>query len=116
VIPEHPSVPNVDAGASTGARSFFGSRWRGAVPLPKLVGQDMLIYGTALNVAAGTAGLLLFANDAPTWLAAGIYFAPSPYNLFLFAAVWRTADGAAQPQASIARGVALVWLIASLLI
>jgi hypothetical protein len=96
--------------------SFFRSRWRGSVPLRHLLLHDMLIYGTTINVVAALLGLLLFASDAPTALATIVYLAPLPYNVFLFAALWKSAADAAEPWASIARIVGLLWLVAAALI
>jgi hypothetical protein len=76
----------------------------------------MLIYGTTINVVAALLGMLLFAGNAPTALAAAVYFAPLPYNLFLFAAVWRSAAHAAEPWASTARIAGILWLIATTII
>ena len=86
------------------------------MPLSRVLWHDMLVVGTVVNVATGLAGLLLFANEAPTALAASVYFAPLPYNVFLLAAVWRGAEQAAAAQAAIARAVSLVWTIAVILI
>ena len=96
--------------------SFFHSRWRGSVPLGLLLWRDMLLYGTTINVAAAFFGLVLFASNAPTALAATVYFAPVPFNVFLFVALWKTAAGAEEPLASTARIVGLLWLIAATII
>ena len=86
------------------------------MPLGRLLWQDMLVYGSTINVAATLLSLLLLAWGAPTALAVTVHFAPLPYNLFLFAAVWKSAAGAEEPWVSIARIVALLWLIASIII
>ena len=96
--------------------SFFRSRWRGHVPLGRLFWQDMLIYGTAINALAALVALLLFAWDAPTALGVVVYFAPLPYNLFLFAAVWKAAAMAKEPWSSAARISALLWLIVATMV
>ena len=92
--------------------SFFLSRWRGSVPLGQLFWKDMLIYGTTINVAAALLGLLLFAWDAPTALAATVYFAPLPYNVFLFAALWKSSAVADETWALLTRIAGLLWLMA----
>ena len=96
--------------------AFFQSRWRGSVPLGRLLWQDMLVYGSTINVAAALLALLLFVWDAPMALAATVHFAPLPYNLFLFAAVWKSAAAAEEPWASTARIAGLLWLIAATII
>ena len=90
---------------------FFTTRWRGAVPLRQVFVQDMLIRGTAINVVTAFFGLLLFAGDAPMPLAATVFFAPLPYNVFLFVAVWKTAGNRPDPLSDVARFGAVVWLI-----
>ena len=96
--------------------SFFRSRWHGDVPLGRLFWQDMLIYGTAINAMAALMALLLFAWDTPTALGVAVYFAPLPYNLFLFAALWKSAAAAREPWASAARITGLLWLIVAILV
>jgi hypothetical protein len=95
---------------------FFESRWRGSVPLGHLFWQDMLVYGTAINVVSALLASVLFAQDAPTTLAATIYFAPLPYNVFLFAALWKSAADADEPWASAARVAGLLWVIVATII
>jgi hypothetical protein len=84
--------------------------------LERVLWIDMLVYGTAINVASGLAALALFANAAPTAVAAAVHFAPLPYNLFLVVAVWKAADATREQSASIARVVSLAWLVASIVI
>lgn len=96
--------------------SFFTSRWRGDVPLRQLLWQDAVIYGTAINIATTLVAMLLFARDAPTALAVFIWFSPVPYNIFLFAAIWKTAGSAAEPWASAARITGLLWLLVAMAI
>lgn len=91
--------------------SFFRSRWRGDVPLGRLFWQDILIYGTTINIVAALFASFLFVQDAPTAVAAIIYFAPLPYNIFLFAALWKSAAAAAEPSASAARIAGLLWVV-----
>ena len=96
--------------------AFFAARWRGEVPLGQLFWQDMLIFGTGINIATAIVAALLFVRDAPTAIAALIYFAPVPYNFFLVAAVWRKAADAREPVASAARLGALLWIVVAMLI
>ena len=103
-----------DESPATG--SFFAARWRGEVPLTRLLWRDMLLVGTLVNLLTSFLGLMLFTTEAPTALAAAVYFSPLPYNVFLLAAVWRTADRAGQPPLSAARVIALAWLVLATLI
>jgi hypothetical protein len=47
----------------------------------------MSVHGTILDVVGFGASLALLASDLPTWIAMTVYFAPMPYNLFLFLSV-----------------------------
>lgn len=96
--------------------AFFTQRWRRRVPLARLFWRDMVAVGTAINIACGLASLLLLALKADFILAMLIFFAPMPYNIFLTACVWRTADLVSDGKASFARTGAALWLIAATLI
>ncbi len=76
------------------------------MPVRSLLWRDMLAVGTAINLLATFAALMLASQGAPAWWAVALHFAPLPYNLFLVAAIRRTA-----PSASISWAVALVWLV-----
>ncbi|MDH4390707.1 MAG: hypothetical protein QE285_04700 [Aquabacterium sp.] len=91
--------------------SFFTRRWRGQVPMRTLFWRDMLGVGTAVNVVATFAGLIMASQGAATWVAVAIHFAPLPYNLFLCAAVHRV-----KPRSGAAGVVALVWLAVMILV
>jgi hypothetical protein len=69
--------------------NFVTRRWRGEVPLRVLFWRDMLAVGTVVNLSATFAGLIAAAAGAPMAWAAALHFAPLPYNVFLFAALWR---------------------------
>jgi hypothetical protein len=106
------------AGISAVARSsgFFTSRWRREVSLGRLVWLDMMLVGTLLNVVAHFAGLMALGFKADLWVALAIMQAPLPYNIFLVAAVWRTADIAPPAAAASARTAAALWLLGSMLV
>lgn len=70
-------------------KSFVVQRWRGDVALARLIGRDMLVVGSLVNLGASFLALMLVAQGAPAMLAVTAHFAPLPYNLFLFAALWR---------------------------
>lgn len=106
------------AGHSAVVRSsgFFASRWRREVPLGRLIWLDMALVGSVLNVAAAFAGLMALGFKAGLPVSLAIMHAPLPYNIFLVAAIWRTADLAGPAAAGSARTVAALWLIASMLV
>ena len=90
---------------------FFSRRWRGQVPLRTVFWRDMLGIGTVINVTATFVALMAAAQGASMFWTAVLHFAPLPYNLFLFAALWR------RPERSLVVSVvAPVWLVIMLLI
>ncbi|MER2534607.1 MAG: hypothetical protein ABTQ31_05520 [Rhizobiaceae bacterium] len=95
---------------------FFARRWRREVSLGRLLWLDMLLVGSALNVAAAFAGLMALGFKAGLPVALALMHAPLPYNIFLVAAVWRRADRAPPAAAASARAAAALWLLASMLI
>lgn len=85
---------------------FFLRRWRGGIAWWPLFWRDMLVVGSLLNLAASIGALALMAMGAPGAVAAALHFAPAPYNLFLFLALWRLAQRPAPVVAA-----ALAWLV-----
>ena len=94
---------------------FFASRWRGEIPFKRVFWFDMLLVGTLVNLAAAALSLILFGLDAPAATAIAVFFSPLPYNLFLFAVVWRAAERA-QSSWALARLGAVAWLVFATLI
>lgn len=92
---------------------FLAARWRGRVPLARLFWRDMVLVGSAINAATTIAALAVLGLKAPTAAALAFHFAPLPYNLFLFLAVWRTAEKKTLATAWIAQLGAAAWLIAA---
>lgn len=102
----------------TGQRGFvdfLASRWRGETPFDRLFWFDMLVVGTLVNLAAAALSVMLLALDAPAAVAITVFFSPLPYNLFLFAAVWRAAEQSPSGWAA-ARLGAVAWLAFATLI
>ncbi|PZO13460.1 MAG: hypothetical protein DCF26_16785 [Burkholderiales bacterium] len=87
-----------------GLAGFFRSRWRGEVPQRVLFWRDMVAVGTLINLLATGVALAVAASGGSMALAAGLHFAPLPYNVFLVAALWRLSASTAW------RGAALAWL------
>lgn len=91
--------------------TFLISRWNGEAPLEKVFWRDMLIVGTALNIAAAAAGFALLSAGYSDALALLVFFLPLPWNLFLFVAVWRSANREGDPAGLTAKVIASMWLI-----
>ncbi|WP_353644365.1 hypothetical protein [Mesorhizobium sp. WSM2239] len=96
--------------------SFFASRWRGEVPLDRLFWRDMVLVGTALNLLTTAAAILLLGLKTPMAIVLAVFLSPLPYNIFLFAAVWRTADTAGTAKAAFFRSAALLWFVVATII
>ncbi|MER9294929.1 hypothetical protein NKI38_00260 [Mesorhizobium sp. M0621] len=94
-----------------GVGSFFRSRWQGLVPLDRLFWRDLVLVGTALNVASAVAAIILLALKLPLVLVLAVHFALVPYNIFLTFAVWRTTEKASGTKASLTMLGATLWLI-----
>lgn len=75
--------------AATRQSGFFARRWRGERAATTLFWYDIVVIGSLVNLLASFAALMLAAQRAPMGLAAAVYFAPLPYNLFLCLALWR---------------------------
>jgi hypothetical protein len=97
-------------------KSFLLSRWRGQAPLETVFWRDMIVIGTAINIAAAVAvvALLIYGAGTPTALA--VHFAPAPWNFFLFLAVYRSADNAAGANVLAAKAGAALWLVLMVLV
>jgi hypothetical protein len=87
------------------ATRYFTRRWRGEVPPSVLLWRDMIAVGTVINLVATFAALVLISQGVPLYLAVALHFAPLPFNVFLFAALWRT------PRTStLSTGIGLAWV------
>lgn len=73
---------------------------------------DMIVIGTALNILASLAAVALLVYGASTAMALTVHFAPVPWNVFLFLAVWRGSQMASMSEALTARLTAIIWLVA----
>ncbi|MEP9388044.1 hypothetical protein [Mesorhizobium sp. KR9-304] len=97
----------------SGPLAFFVRRWGRRVPLGLLFWRDMIVIGSALNLAAAFAGLMALGFKADLLVAMLIFHAPLPYNFFIVGAIWRTADLVDAAKASSARFGAALWLVAA---
>ena len=91
--------------------SFFGSRWQGLVPLDRLFWRDLVVVGTAINVASSVVALILLGLKLPLAVVLAVHFVPVPYNIFLTLAVWRIAEKAGGAKASAMMLGSALWLI-----
>ena len=98
------------------ASNFFTARWRGEVPLSTLFWRDMLIVGTAVNLALAFAALMALGFKAPLWVALTLHFIAVPYNLFLFVAIGKRARIEETPAAGFFTATALAWVVAAALV
>lgn len=67
-------------------------RWRGQVPAATLWWRDMLVLGTALNLAAAFAALMAYALGAGMAWALLLHFSVLPWNTFLLLCLGRRPD------------------------
>lgn len=102
--------------AANGVAGFFVRRWRRQVPLATLFWRDMIVVGSLINLATTFAGLMALGFKAGVLTASLVFFSPLPYNIFLTAAVWRTADLADPRTAASYRFAAAAWLVLATII
>jgi hypothetical protein len=95
---------------------FFAARWRGEVSLNRLFWRDMILVATAISIASTAVALVMLGLELPLSLVLGMHFAPLPYNIFLFLAVWRTSGRIGGWTAQIAPLGAAAWLAVATLI
>lgn len=89
----------------TGPSGNVVRRWRGEVALRTLFWRDMLGIGTVINESASSVALMAVSQGVDIRVAAALHFAPMPYNLFLFMAVWRSPN-----RTALTGGIAAAWL------
>jgi hypothetical protein len=86
--------------------------WRGDVPLATSFWEYTVVYGLLLNAAALLVFLALLTQDQAL-VGMVIHSIPTPYNLFMFVAVWRAAGKYPGPrELSAAARVAAVAILA----
>ncbi|PWJ91754.1 MULTISPECIES: hypothetical protein [Mesorhizobium] len=102
--------------SDTASRSFFRARWQGLVPLDRLFWRDLVLVGTAFNVASLVAAIILLGLKLPLAVVLAVHFAPVPYNIFLTFAVWRTTEKVSGAKASLMTLGATLWLILTVVV
>ncbi|WP_192182022.1 hypothetical protein [Mesorhizobium amorphae] len=90
---------------------FFRSRWQGLVPLDQLFWRDLVLVGTAINIALSVVALILLGMKLSLAVVLAVHFLPVPYNIFLTFAVWRTAEKSGGTKASLMMLGSALWLI-----
>lgn len=86
---------------------WLARRWHGAIPLATLLWRDMVLVGTAINLALGIAALVLLARGAGWPLVLLLHFAATPYNVFLAASALRS-----RQRTPLTAAIAMLWLAA----
>jgi hypothetical protein len=65
--------------------------WRGEVALARTFWEYAILYGTLLNILTTIATLAALAANLPVVVALALHLMPTPYNVFVVIAVWRSA-------------------------
>lgn len=105
-----------DSATGRGPLAFLRRRWRRQIPLATLFWRDMIVVASIINIVAGAAGLILLGLKLGTAPSLAVLLAPVPYNIFLLASVWPTADLARPVTADAYRLGATLWFLAAVII
>lgn len=91
--------------------------WRGELPLGQAFWSHGILYSGLASLCATVAAFALISAEAPTAVAAVIYFLPTPYILAALVGVWRSADRYTGPPhlATLARLAGALWALAMIL-
>jgi hypothetical protein len=73
--------------------------------------QAVLGVGTLINLIVSLLAFSAMTQGALSLLGFALHFPPTPYRLFLLAALWRSAD-----RGPIARAIATLWFCAMVLV
>ena len=89
----------------------LGELWAGRVPLAEAFWTWAVGVGLAVNLAATVVSLGALAGEMPAAVAVAFHLAPTPVNVGLAVAVWRSAGAYEGPQhwADAARAGAVAW-------
>ena len=86
------------------------------MPLDRLFWRDLVVVGTAINIASSVAALILLGLKLPLGVVLAVHFSPVPYNIFLTLAVWRTTEKAGGAKASLMMLGSALWLILTVVV
>lgn len=92
-------------------KTWFSRRWRGQVPAAVLWWRDMLLVGTVLNLCAGFAALMAYAQGAGMGWTMALHFGMLPLNVFLFMCLWRRPE-----RSGLQLALASVWFAAMVVV
>jgi hypothetical protein len=93
------------------ADNFFVRRWRGQVPMRRLLWRDTLLVASFINLGVSVLALAVLALDGPALAALAVHLVPLPYNFFLLLAVTRAPD-----RSTLTELLAMLWFVAMLLV
>jgi len=103
-------------GYSATAIAYVHRLWRGEFPLVRVFWTDMILIGSLVNILGTAAAMLLFVSGAPIALGVIVHFAPVPYNILLFLAVWQSAARQVSRWSFLAQAGGLIWLITAIVV
>ncbi len=88
--------------------------WLGELPLTEAFWRYAVAYGLALNLVTSFLFFFLLMNDTSIFVLVPAFVLPTPYNVLIVVAVWRSAERYPGPRhwVGYARTVTLVWMIA----
>ena len=104
------------ARAIAAVSAYFTTRWSGSAPLSIVFWRDMILIGSGLMLVSLGLILILAMNGAPTWAIIVAYLINWPYSGFVVLAVWRAAASHRPAVRGLARAIAVLWLVLSLII
>lgn len=90
--------------------------WCGEIPFSRVFWNDMLVVGTAVNIAALAAAMVMLSSNVPAAFGLMLHFLPVPYNLALAVGASRSAAIVEPGWAWVAQALATLWFIAMLLV
>jgi hypothetical protein len=109
--------PAVDRrGLLAPAITYARRLWRGEIPLVRVFWTDMIVIGSLVNIVGTAAAMLLFVSGAPVALGVIVHFAPVPYNILLFLAVWQSAARQVSRWSFFAQIGGLIWMITAIVL
>lgn len=108
--------PTATAAPPARIADYFRARWNGALPLATLFWRDMLVVGTIVNVASTLLAVLLLALDVPAPVAVAVHFSPVPWNIFLFASLWRATARLGPASALAWQAAGTAWLLVATIV
>ena len=89
------------------------SLWAGEVPLGVAFWQYAVVYGLLINIVTSILFVALVVMNVSLFLLVPAYLIPTPYNVLIIVAVWRSAEHYQGPKrwADLARAVTLIGML-----